>query len=93
MSFKYKRTLVIGATSGIGEALASRLVREGSKVIVVGRRQERLDSFVKSHGADKASAVSFDVTQMEKIPEFAAKCDAIIPPFSGRSDVPLPLPE
>ena len=79
MVFQYKRTLVIGGTSGIGEALASRLVQEESKVIVVGRRQERLDAFVKTHGADKAAAVPLDVTEMEKIPDFAARCDILGP--------------
>ena len=36
MPFQYKKVLVLGATSGIGRAMASRLVQEGSYVIVVG---------------------------------------------------------
>jgi len=70
MPFPYKKVLVIGATSGIGEAMASRLVQEGSSVIVVGRRKENLESFVHKHGNDKSSAVSFDITELEKIPNF-----------------------
>jgi NADP-dependent 3-hydroxy acid dehydrogenase YdfG len=53
MSFKYNKVLVIGATSGIGYASAERLVQEGKKVIVVGRRKENLDAFVDKHGKDK----------------------------------------
>ena len=73
MPFKYKKVLVIGATSGIGKALASRLVQEGSSVIVVGRRKDALEAFVHEHGNDKASAVPFDVTELDKIPNFVTK--------------------
>jgi short-subunit dehydrogenase len=37
MPFQYKKILVIGATLGIGEALAERFIAKGSHVIVVGR--------------------------------------------------------
>jgi NAD(P)-dependent dehydrogenase (short-subunit alcohol dehydrogenase family) len=36
MPFPYKHVLVVGATAGIGRAMADRLVEEGSKVTVVG---------------------------------------------------------
>ncbi|KAH7111815.1 hypothetical protein B0J11DRAFT_598463, partial [Dendryphion nanum] len=62
MSFGYKHVLLVGATSGIGAAMADKLVLEGAKVIAVGRRQERLDAFVQKHGPEKASAVKYDVT-------------------------------
>ncbi|KAL8639116.1 MAG: hypothetical protein Q9228_003808 [Teloschistes exilis] len=71
MPFPYKRVLVIGATSGIGEALASRFVEEGANVIVVGRRKEKLEDFVHKHGKDRATAIPFDITEMDKIPNFA----------------------
>ena len=73
MPFPYKRVLVIGATSGIGEALASRIVEEGANVIVVGRRKENLEAFVHKHGKDRATAAPFDITEMEKISNFATK--------------------
>jgi len=38
------RTIVTGATSGIGRALAIQLVRQGAKVIGMGRRGDRLES-------------------------------------------------
>jgi len=73
MPFPYKRVLIIGATSGIGEALAAKLVDEGSNVIVVGRRKEKLEEFVHKHGKDKATAVPFDITELDKIPNFVTK--------------------
>ncbi|KAF2468431.1 short-chain dehydrogenase/ reductase-like protein [Lindgomyces ingoldianus] len=71
MSFKYNKVLLIGATSGIGEAYAEKVVQDGKKVIVVGRRMENLDAFVEKHGKDKAEAVAFDITLLNQIPKFA----------------------
>lgn len=73
MAFPYKHVLLIGATSGIGEAMANRLVLAGSKVTAVGRRKDRLDKFVNKHGSDKADSVAFDISQNEEIPQFAAE--------------------
>ena len=70
MPFQYKHILVIGATSGIGAAMANRFVQEGSKVIAVGRRQDRLDDFVHRHGSEKASAARFDITNRQNMDEF-----------------------
>lgn len=71
MPFKYNKVLVIGATSGIGYALATKFTQEGSKVIVVGRRKEKLDQLVSEVGSDKAEAIQFDITQLDKISKFA----------------------
>ena len=73
MPFQYKKVLVVGATSGIGEALADRMISEGAIVIAVGRRKEKLEEFVHRHGKDKASAVPFDITEIENIPNFVTK--------------------
>ncbi|KAM0148503.1 hypothetical protein ACHAPG_009947 [Botrytis cinerea] len=70
MSFPYKHVLLIGATSGIGLALAERLIQE-CKVTIVGRRKDRLDEFVAKHG-DKAGAISFDIGDTERASQFAA---------------------
>ncbi|KAG9234203.1 short chain dehydrogenase/ reductase-like protein [Amylocarpus encephaloides] len=71
-SFHYRHALLVGATSGIGRSMADKLVESSCKVTVSGRRKERLDEFVKQHGADKASAAPFDISEMEKAPQFAA---------------------
>lgn len=73
MPWPYKKVLVIGATSGIGEALAAHFVTIGSSVIVTGRRKEKLEQFVHKHGKDKSSAVPLDVTDIDEIPSFAIK--------------------
>jgi NADP-dependent 3-hydroxy acid dehydrogenase YdfG len=72
MAFPYKHVLLIGATSGIGKAMADRLIKDGVKVTASGRRKERLDDFVAQHGEDKASSLVFDVSKLDQITEFAS---------------------
>jgi short-subunit dehydrogenase involved in D-alanine esterification of teichoic acids len=72
-SFQYKKVLVLGATSGIGWALAVKFLENGSDVIVSGRRQEKLDQFVKEHGSKgNVDSAAFDITDLKAIPGFAA---------------------
>ena len=73
MPFQYKKVLVLGATSGIGQALAERLIADSSKVIASGRRLERLQEFVQKHGSDKASSIAFDTTELDKISSFVSE--------------------
>ena len=61
---------MIGATAGIGAAMADRLVNEGIKVIAVGRRQDRLDAFINKHGSDKAAVARFDLSDRANIDNF-----------------------
>ena len=49
------------------------MVQAGVNVIVVGRRKEALEEFVHKHGKDKSTAVPFDITEVEKIPNFVTK--------------------
>jgi hypothetical protein len=70
MTFPYKKVLLVGATSGIGRALAASLVEHGCFVIAVGRRQDLLDSFVQEHGADKAASFNLDISKLDTIPDF-----------------------
>ncbi len=73
MPFQYKKVLLVGATSGIGKALADRLISEGSHVIAVGRRQQNLDEFVAQHGKTKVSSMPFDIANLDKIPQFSKR--------------------
>lgn len=54
--------LITGATSGIGEALARRFVSGGWRVIVTGRRADRLDRLAEELGREAVRPLAFDVT-------------------------------
>ena len=57
--FTGKTVIVTGAGSGIGRATASRVAREGGRVIAVDISQERLDDFVAEFaGADIVPVVA-----------------------------------
>ncbi len=51
MRLKNKTALVIGGSSGIGLAIAEGFLREGAKVGIVSRRQEKIDAALKTLGA------------------------------------------
>lgn len=79
MGFQYKQVLMIGGTAGIGAAMADRLVQEGSKVIVVGRRQDRIDAFVQKHGSAKAGGIKFNISDLERMDQFFSRATQAYP--------------
>lgn len=59
--------VITGASSGIGEATARMLAKDGAKIVAVARRKSRLDQLVKDIEANggQAIAVEADVTSYE----------------------------
>lgn len=60
--------IVVGSTSGIGKAVASRFAEQGAKVVVTGRRKERGDAIVselKEKGYE-ATFIMVDVNEPEQ---------------------------
>lgn len=55
--------VVTGASSGIGAATARALVTAGFDVVIAARRRERLGALVAELGAERATAVTVDVTK------------------------------
>lgn len=65
MLFEGKVAIVTGGGTGIGRAVALRLVHQGARLVVVGRRREPLDQLVAEVAAlgGEARAVQSDLTQ------------------------------
>jgi NAD(P)-dependent dehydrogenase (short-subunit alcohol dehydrogenase family) len=96
-----KIAVVTGAGSGIGRAVTLGLLSRGYRVVLAGRRKDRLDAVVADAGAHaaRATAVAADVTD----PESVAQLFQAVRALHGRLDVlfnnagtgapPVPLEE
>jgi NAD(P)-dependent dehydrogenase (short-subunit alcohol dehydrogenase family) len=65
--FSGKTVIVTGAGSGIGRATASRVAREGGRVIAVDVSKERLDELVAELAGSDVTAVVGDITNADDI--------------------------
>lgn len=70
MELQDARILVVGATSGIGLAVAHQCAAGGAEVVLAGRREEKLADAVAAIG-DRAHGVRCDVRD-------PAQCDAVV---------------
>ncbi|HEX5324423.1 MAG TPA: SDR family oxidoreductase [Capsulimonadaceae bacterium] len=66
-----KTVLITGASSGIGEATARALVREGAKVVAFARSADKLDSLQRELG-ENCLAVPGDVTNQADLDQAVA---------------------
>lgn len=81
-----KTVLITGATSGIGKATANTLASHGYKLVLCGRREERLKALETELGAQtKVHTLKFDVRDKEAVfssiaslPESFSKIDILI---------------
>lgn len=65
MNLAGKVCVVTGASAGIGEATARALSRQGAKLVLAARREERLREIAEELG--EASAVRCDVTRVQDL--------------------------
>jgi len=70
--------LVTGGSSGIGRCVAEELARNGCKVLIVARGQERLNATVEAIRAEggEATAFSADLTDFAAMPRMVAAAEA-----------------
>lgn len=64
----FQRAMVVGASSGIGLALAEELARRGAQVALVARRADALERAVQAIGPERARAYVHDVAQRDVVP-------------------------
>lgn len=85
MKFKDKVVLITGASSGIGKAAAFLFAKNGSNVILVGRRKEKLLEVEKELSKNPISTLvcSCDVANKSQVKEM---CKTVIEKF-GKIDI------
>ena len=76
--FTGKTVIVTGAGSGIGRATASRVAREGGRVIAVDISTERLEEFAAEHSESDIATVAGDITSDDAIAQIVAAADGTI---------------
>jgi NAD(P)-dependent dehydrogenase (short-subunit alcohol dehydrogenase family) len=76
--FAGRTVIVTGAASGIGRATASRIVREGGRIVAVDVSADRLAEFAASVDGDVVT-VTGDITQQDDV-------DAVVAAAGGRID-------
>jgi len=76
---------ITGGTSGIGRAAAQAFVKAGWRVVVTGRRADRLAALAAELGADKVHTLAFDMRDeraidaaIASLPEAFASVDVLV---------------
>lgn len=78
--------VVIGATSGIAQAVAAKLAREGHHLILAGRRMDELEAMATDLSIRhriEAYAAPFDALAFDTHEAFLASCQARFPQLDG----------
>ena len=86
LGLKGKTAVVFGGTTGIGAAAALRFGREGCRIAVCSRSEEKVAAFLeraKAEGLSEVMAESVDAMSYEETEAFA---DRVVKKF-GRIDI------
>ena len=66
-NIKGKVVVITGASSGLGEATARRLAKDGSRLVLGARRIDRLEGLAQQLGLGAGAAVKVDVTRADEV--------------------------
>ncbi|MHC9533519.1 SDR family oxidoreductase [Dellaglioa sp. L3N] len=83
MSVKDKVIVIMGASSGIGEATANLLAQKGAKLVLAARREDRLKAIQE---ANKATEIVYQVADVTNFDDVQKVIDLAISTF-GKIDV------
>jgi 3-oxoacyl-[acyl-carrier protein] reductase len=86
-----RRALVLGASKGIGRAIASELVAEGAAVTVTSRSRERIEAAAREIGATPAVHDNADLDGLDALLASAGPVDVLVTNTGGPPANPDPL--
>lgn len=72
------RTLVTGATGGLGQAIARRLAEEGTELVLSGRRLDVLEPLAKELDATAIAADLQDLAEVDRLMTEAGPIDLLV---------------
>jgi short-subunit dehydrogenase involved in D-alanine esterification of teichoic acids len=81
MSSRIQTILILGATGGIGEALARKFHAQGKKVIVTGRREHKLQRLAQDLPGLETRVVRNPDLTLHLIPALTTRDSGISPIF------------
>lgn len=70
-TLSFQKAIITGGSGGLGLAMAESLLKEGKKVIIVGRTESKLASAAKDIGA--TAYYVLDTSKIDSIPSFVQK--------------------
>jgi len=79
MNFQNKRVVLIGASGGIGRAIAEKLNAEAAQLILVARNEQKLMQLLDDLGGHPHMAVAVDIGDIDGRQRLCNACQAIQP--------------
>ena len=79
-----KIALITGAGTGVGRGIAKTLAKEGYRVVLTGRRKEKLDEVAKEINNSDVILIAADVSEQKTIQELR---DRLLEQTNGKLDV------
>lgn len=83
-----KVVFITGASAGIGAAIATRMYRDGHRVILLARRKEKLEALLKNFGPDateRTHLIAADIRdretiqkEIDQLPEWFREIDILV---------------
>lgn len=83
MELRNKEILVFGGGSGIGKAIAVKLLSEGAKVVISGRNMGKLQKVKEEVASDRLFIMQADIADVSKHEEYFKEAERLMGELTG----------